>query len=223
MKKTLFLLAIAVLFLQASGFSQKTRVGVTAGITSANMYGEVGGVEVKGESKMGVTAGIFVDAPIGKSHFSFQPAINYVQKGRVLSETNAAESWVALRYADMDFNFVYNSKGKTTFFVGLGPSVGFGLPSNVYVKTNNVTPANPNPEPEFSKSQTKIIFGKEALDDYRGLDYGVNGLAGFRLRKGFQFSVNYNFGLRNIASTGTTDEWQNGYVGVRLGWLFSNK
>jgi Outer membrane protein beta-barrel domain len=223
MKKTLFLLAVAVLLLQASGFSQKSRVGITAGITNSNMYGKVGGVTLNSESKMGITAGIFVEAPIGKSHFSFQPAINYVQKGRVLSETNAAKSWLGLRYADLDLNFVRNSKGKTTFFFGLGPSVGFALPSYTIIKTNNATPGNSNPDPEFTKSQTKINFGDELLDNFRGLDFGVNGLAGFRMMKGFQLSVNYNFGLRNIANKTTTDEIKNGYVGVRLGYLFSNK
>lgn len=223
MKKVLFLLAVAVLFFQASGFSQKTRVGVTAGITNSNMYGTVGGTTFKGDPKVGVTAGLFLESKIGKSKFSFQPAISYVQKGYVISETNDAKSWVALRYADLDLNFLLNSKGKTTFYIGLGPSIGFDLPSSFITKTNNATVVNPNPDPEFSKAATKINFGDEALDDFRGLDFGINGMAGFRLAKGFSLSVNYNFGLRNIATKGSSDEISNGYVGVRLGYLFKNK
>lgn len=223
MKKVLFLLAVAVLFFQASGFSQKTRVGVTAGITNSNMYGTVGGATFKGNPKAGVTVGMLLESPIGKTKFSFQPAVSYVQKGYVISETNAAKSWAALRYVDLDFNFLLNSKGKTTFYFGLGPSVGFDLPSSFVTKTNNATAINPDPSPEFSRAATKIKFGDEPLDNFRGLDFGINGMAGFRLAKGFSLSVNYNFGLRNIATKGTPDELSNGYVGVRLGYLFKNK
>lgn len=223
MKKVLFLLAVAVLFLQAQGFSQKTRVGVTAGITNANMYGTVDSKDLNDKTKAGFTAGVFLDAPIGKSKFSFQPSINYVQKGRVLSEVNKDKSWLALRYADVNLNFLLNSKGKTTFFIGLGPTVSFDLPSYKVSKTYNGTAINLNPDPEYSRSETKIKFGRDKLDDLKGLDYGANGLVGVRFRKGYYFAVNYTFGLRNIAAAESGDEINNAYVGFRLGYLFSNK
>lgn len=224
MKKTLFLLAVAVLSLQVSVFAQKTRVGVTAGITTSNMYGTVGGKDLRDDSKTGITVGILIDAPIKKSHFSFQPAINYVQKGRVTEETEKVKSWVALRYAEVNLDFVYNSKGKTTFFFGLGPSVGLDLPSTFIVRTNNSTAANNNPDPKYSRSEKKVKFGKEVLDDFKGLDYGVHLQGGFRMSKGLIFSLNYTFGLRNIASEGApNDDIKNGCFAVRFGWLFKNK
>ncbi|MBL7745841.1 MAG: outer membrane beta-barrel protein [Chitinophagaceae bacterium] len=223
MKKILFLLAVAVFFLQASGFSQKTRVGITAGITTANMYGTVNDKTLKDDSKTGITAGLIVDAPIGKSRFSFQPGVHYTQKGRTLAETGDDKSWLALRYADVHLNFLYNSKGKTTFFVGLGPSVGLDLPSYRVTKTSNATAANLDPDPEFSRSETKIKFGKDKLDDLKGLDYGFNMLGGFRTRKGYYFALNYTFGLRNIAANESGDDIKNGCFGFRIGYLFNNK
>lgn len=225
MKKILFLLAIAVLFLQAQGFSQKTRVGITAGITSANMNGTVNNVKLDTKNNVvGYTVGLFVEAPIGKSHFSFQPGVSYVQKGRLLSEENKVKSWLAMRYADVSLNFIYNSKGKTTFFIGAGPSLGLDLPSTRIVRTDNSTAANSNPDPKYSRSETKIKFGKENLDDFKGLDYGLNLLTGFRINKGLLFSLNYTFGLRNIASNGApSDNVKNGCFAVKFGWLFKNK
>jgi len=222
MKKVLFLLAVAVISLQLS--AQKSRVGVTAGITSSNMYGEVAGKTLRDDSKKGITVGILLETPIKKSHFSFQPAIHYVQKGRILEESQKIKSWVGLRYADFNLDFLYNSKGKTTFFIGGGPSFSFDLPSTKVVRTNNATAAEPNPDPQYSRSETKVKFGKEVLDDYRGLDWGVHLQTGFRMSKGFIFSLNYTFGLRNIASEGTPDDRiKNGLFAVRFGWLFKNK
>jgi hypothetical protein len=225
MKKILFLLAIAVFFLHASGFSQKTRVGVTAGITTANMNGTVNNVKLDTKKTVtGYTVGLFVETPLGKSHFSFQPGVNYVQKGRLLVEEDKVKSWLALRYADVHLNFLYNSKGKTTFFIGGGPSLGLDLPSTKIVRTDNSTAANNNPDPKYSRSETKVKFGKEDLDDFKGLDYGVNILTGFRIAKGVQLSLNYTFGLRNIASNGApADNVKNGCFAAKFGWLFKNK
>jgi Outer membrane protein beta-barrel domain len=224
MKKTLFLLAVALLSLQVSVFSQKTRVGVTAGITSSNMYGTIAGKDIKDDGKTGITAGFYVETPIGKSRFSFQPGINYMQKGRITADEQKTKSWIALRYADLNLDFLYNSKGKTTFFVGIGPSIGFDLPSTFIVRTDNSTAANNDPDPRYSRSEKKVRFGKEILDDFKGLDYGLHLQGGFRLNKGLLFSVNYTFGLRNIASEGApNDDIKNGVFAVRFGWLFKNK
>lgn len=224
MKKVLFLLAVSVMFLQISGFSQKAKVGVAGGYTSSNMSGTVGGVNVKGDSKAGFTLGMLLDAPIGKSHFSFQPGVHYVQKGKIISETNKEKSWLALRYVDLQLNFLYNSKGKTNFFIGVGPTLSFDMPSKSVVRTSNITAVNDNPDPKYSFSEKKINFGKDVLDDYHGLDYGANLMAGFKLRCGFLVSLNYTFGLRNIiVDQSGNNEVKNGYAGFRFGWLFNNK
>ncbi len=223
MKKVLFLLAIAVCFLQTPVFSQKSRVGVTAGITSSNMYGTVDSADAKGGSIKGFTFGMIVDAPIGKSNFSFQPGVHYVQKGKVISETVKVKSWYALRYIDAQMNFLYNTNKKTNFFVGLGPVISFEMPSKLVVRTSNATAAEPNPDPKYTRSEKTIKFGKEPLDELRGLDYGANILAGFRMNCGFLVSANYTFGIRNIATEASGDELRNGVAAVKIGWLFNNK
>ena len=134
MKKVLFLLAAFVFCLQINGFSQKSRVGFYTGYTNANMYGKIGGERVKDDALSGITFGLILDAPISKSHFSFTPTLSYAQKGRVTFNENSRASnlkeWIALRYAELNANFVYNTNGaKGNWFIGGGPSISFDLPS----------------------------------------------------------------------------------------------
>jgi hypothetical protein len=224
MKKILFLLAVTVFLLQMTGISQKARVGLTAGITTSNMYGKDNGLEFKGTNRSGATFGMIVDAPIGKSHFNFQPGIHYIQKGKVISETVAEKKFLALNYAETQLNFLYTSRKKIVVFAGGGPTVSFDLPSQYVTKTSNVTANNLNPNPEFSRSEKKVKFGKETSDDFRGIDLGLNLLTGFRLKQGFYLALNFTYGYRNLATSNTSNyHVRNSCMGARLGWLFNNK
>jgi hypothetical protein len=224
MKKTLFLLAVTVLFLQLTGISQKARVGLTAGITTSNMYGKDNGLEFKGTNRSGATFGMIVDAPIGKGNFSFQPGIHYIQKGKVISETVAEKKFLALNYAETQLNFLYSTKKKISVFAGVGPTVSFDLPSQYVTKTSNATAANINPDPEYSRSEKKVKFGKETSDDFRGIDLGLNALAGFKMKCGFFLALNFTYGYRNLATSNTSNyRIRNSCMGARLGWLFNNK
>lgn len=207
--KKILLLAITVLLLQTSGFSQKTRVGVTAGITTANMKGQL-----DGDGKMGVMAGLALDAPLcGK--FTFHPSINYVQKGQTEPHpagTLIEKQYLALRYMELDADFLYNIDGFSggAFFLGLGPSLAFSLPSKRVSITEGV------------KTEQTIKFGKDGVSEMKGMDYGVNVRAGFRTGGGFLFSVNYNKGLRNLVPEGGTGELKTSYIGIQLGVFLNN-
>ena len=211
MKKVVFLFLTTACLFQLSGLAQKAQVGITAGTSFANIYGNLNGQDNRGKPRAGFTTGLIVDAPIGKSNFSFQPGIHYVQKGKYTVKTDAVKEADALRYADLVLNFVHYTKGsKTRLFFGLGPQLGFNLPSKK-VKI----------EDDKRSELRSISFGKTVANDYRGIDYGVNGLMGLRFSKGVYFSVNYTFGLRNIVPAPSGDDkLRNGYIGVRLGYLF---
>ena len=222
MKKVLFILAVFVVCLQINGFSQKSRVGVTAGVTSANMYGEIGGTKLDDDSKLGITFGMIIDAPIGKSNFSFQPGLHYVQKGRTLENTNEKKDWIALRYAELHANFLYNTNGpKGNFFLGGGPTVALDFPSAKVIKTLVRDPVESD---YWLRAETNVNFGKESNSDFKGLDYGANMIAGYRFKGGFSFAFNYTIGLRNLVPIENgSDEIKNHCFGLRLGYLVNNK
>ena len=214
MKKVLFLFITAACLIQINAFAQKSQVGITGGISASNIYGQVGGVDKRGDVRTGLTIGMLVDAPIGKTNFSFQPGIHYVQKGTYTTKTEILKEADLLRYADLIANFVYylGSKDKNRLYVGLGPQIGFNLPSKkIRIQNDERTEVR------------NIAFGDTEFDDYQDLDFGVNALAGVRFKKGIIFSVNYTFGIRNIIPVPKGDDHlRNGSLGVRLGYFFSN-
>jgi Outer membrane protein beta-barrel domain len=188
------------------------------------MYGTVNNVDVKGTSKTGITFGMLVDKPLGKSHVSFQPSLNYVQKGKVISEATKSKNYLALRYAETHINFLYNSNTKTNFFIGGGPALSFDLPSQYVLKTSNATAANLNPKPKFSRAETSVLFGKDAASNFKGLDYGVNLMTGVRMKCGFFFGINYTYGIRNLVPVEKAgDEIRNACFSIKTGFLFKNK
>jgi hypothetical protein len=218
MKKVLFLLAAFVFCLQINGFSQKSRVGFATGYTNANMYGKIGGERVKDDPLSGITFGLILDAPIGKSHISFAPSLSYVQKGRVTfnenTRANTLKEWIALRYAELNTNFVYNTNGaKGNWFIGGGPSISFDLPSKKVSKS------------DVLKTETNLNFGQEANSDVRGIDYGANLLTGYRMKGGFFVAFNYTVGIRNLVPVqdGNDDNIRNHCWGIRVGFLINNK
>ena len=215
MKKMFFILIVPVFCLQMTALSQKTRVGVAGGMTIANMNGTVDGVKLNDDSQTGISLGMFVDAPIA-SHFSVQPGIYYVQKGRSYHEIVAStkqKTTIALRYAEIPVNFLYNTNSTTgNFFVGLGPYFGLHLPSKKVAEVAG------------KKTSSDLIFGNTGSENFQGIDYGANFLAGYRLTGGLFLSVNYSKGFCNIVPGSSGDnKIKNHYIGIQLGILVNNK
>ncbi|MGQ0738922.1 MAG: porin family protein [Bacteroidota bacterium] len=214
MKKVLFLFITAVCLFQINVLAQKAQVGFSGGVSLSNVYGNIGGIDTRGDVRAGFTTGLLVDAPIGKTSISFQPGIHYVQKGTYTSKTELVKEADALRYADLVLNFVHHvgNKSKTRLYMGLGPQLGFNLPSKK-VKIE-----------DGERSEVRSIsFGKTAANDYRGIDYGANFMAGLRFKCGVFFAVNYTLGLRNLVPVPTgEDKLRNGSLGFRLGYYFPN-
>ncbi len=207
MKKIIFLLTVSVSCLQIIGLSQ-TRVGISGGMTAASMKGEG-----TGDGKGGLITSLVVDAPIGASKFTFHPSLSYVQKGQTEPHppgTLIDKQFMALRYMELASTFLYNIGEKGVFFLGAGPSIAFNLPSK-RVSTIGET-----------KTQTDILFGPTPENDLRGVDWGANFLSGYRTSGGFFLAVNYNLGIRNLATEGDPGTLKNNYVGIQLG-VYLNK
>jgi Outer membrane protein beta-barrel domain len=218
MKKSIFILSLLVVCLQFSVLAQKSRVGIFAGPVFSDMRGTVDGKKVAGDTKPGFAAGFLVDAPIN-NHLSFQPALSYVQKGIItqkpLGLTQKDRKSTELRYTDLTLNVLYNTNGKSgNFFIGTGPYVSFNLPSKFLTKS-----------PGDQQSETDITFGNTIAETYRGVDFGANGVMGYRLKGGFFVSANYSLGLRNLIPEGSLSagDTKNSYIGLSLGWLVNNK
>lgn len=209
MKKIIFMLAASVFCFQIAGFSQN-RIGVSAGVSIANMKGQI-----DGNSKIGLMTSLVLDAPLGKKkNFSFRPTLSYVQKGQseVVAPGSAIDKqYTALRYAELATDFVFYKLGpKGGFFVGLGPSLSFNLPS----KSVTVIAGD--------KTNTIVTFGKTPAQNLRGVDYGIDFTGGWRTTGGFILSFNYNKGIRNLYSGLGSGSLKNSYFGIQMGVFINN-
>jgi outer membrane protein OmpA-like peptidoglycan-associated protein len=222
MKKTIFILTAFIFCLSFTALSQKTRVGVTGGISVANLSRTIAGADRDGEYRLGITGGMQLEVPLGKKNkFSFQPDLHYIQKGAsdVPVTPTFNKIYTALRYAELAPNFVYNFKaGKGTFYLGGGPYLGLPLPS----KKVTHSAGTPNVE-------TDISFGNAVANDLRGVDYGGNVVMGFRMGNGLFISTNYIQGIRNLVPgdilalpASANDKIKNIAFAIRVGYLFKN-
>jgi len=221
--KRMLALAALVFSLPVIMNAQNAQVGFTAGLTSSDMYGEVGGNKVGGDKRYGYGFGLFLNAPIKKSSISFMPSLNYVQKGNTQLKNNNFDNWTALRYAELQANFVYNTNGPkgNNFFIGGGPFGGVNLPS-AFVAKSIVRP--PTKSDYWLRSETTINIGNEANSNFQFGDYGVNLIMGYRMKCGWGLAFNYSAGLRNLKPMATADDYINNHVmGLQISYLVKNK
>lgn len=213
MKKMFSILAVFLFALSMAGFSQSSRVGLTGGFTISDIMGNQN--QMNHNVKTGYTVGLLVNTPLG-GKFSFQPSLNYVQKGNLLKEDANVKVINALRYVEVPFNFLYSTNGKDGgFFVGLGPTLSFNVPSKRVTKNKKTE----------KKTSTDIIFGETAAADFRGIDYGANAVLGYRLPGGFFAQAYYNQGIRNLVTGEVIGDkkMRNACFGIQIGFLFNNK
>ena len=117
-------------------YSQKTEVGITAGVTVANVQAKADNESETADSKIGFTAGLFLQTSISKKVF-FAPAINFVQKGFSAPDMDPGESDKStLNYLEVPLNVIFKSEG---FSLGLALLSALGY----QVKRNTHTMAKP--------------------------------------------------------------------------------
>lgn len=208
MKKIFFLVCF---FTGAYSYSiaQDYSFGFTGGAAFANVRNKVPGHADHSDSKVGFTAGVFYEYAYN-NHFSFQPALNFVQKGGKGENDNFTYDY-RFNYLEVPLNFLYYFKSKgPRFFVGLGPWFAAGISGKA--TTNDGSGA----------TSQDIQFGSnDAKDDLKTFDLGANALVGCKLTNGFLISAGYSAGLHSI--TFHNDKLMNYYLSVRIGYALASK
>ena len=215
MKKLLFL-TVVFAGCYFAGRAQNSRLGFTGGASFANYKAKMDGESDNGNSKTGITAGLLVDVPLG-DHFSFQPALNFVQKGTKDEQTlGGITEKVSLttNHIEVPLNFLFNTNGDAgNFFIGAGPSFAFGVSGKWKY------------EDDQNSLSEDVKFGNSDEDDLKGMDLGANFIAGYSFPNGLFLSANYNLGLSNLvaADPGGDASLKSSYFGIRLGYLLKGK
>jgi hypothetical protein len=169
----------------------------------------------------GFHAGGIVDISLA-DEFSLQPQLLFILKGAKqeahvdqFGDQNE-EAKLKLNYLELPVNFLYKHQlGAGKLFVGAGPYLGFGLSGKI----------KQGEEEADIKFDGKKLAELDAEDDaamhLKRLDAGANFLAGYELKNGLLFSVNYSLGLTNIDPDGGKSK--NSYFGISVGYLFKTK
>jgi hypothetical protein len=208
MRKFLLLLAVCCsLTMMSKG--QGARFGFDAGILSSMAKVTSDNQTSSSKSRIGFNVGVLVDVKMGND-FSFQPGLNFVQKGGKDDEGSTSAD-ISLNFLELPLDFIYHAKGKTgSFFIGAGPSLSYGLSGKAKVTSGGVT---------ITES---LHLGSSENDDLKRLEFGGNVLTGYEWKSGVFISFNYNAGFSNMSpQTGT--KWKNNYVGLHIGFVLPDK
>lgn len=210
MKKLLFLLGTC-LALHFTSNAQSARFGITAGAVFSNYDGKVGGESSTDKTRIGMTFGVLVDIPLSKN-FSFQPAINYVQKGSKIDTTFdgvTIKDQHIVNSIEVPLNFVFNARGSGgNFFIGAGPTFAYAISGKEKLTDGT------------NSDSRDLKFGSTQDDDLRSMDIGANFMAGYCFNSGLMVSANYNAGLNNLMPVSSDGSIKSHYFGIKVGFLF---
>ena len=201
--KSITTLLMLMILLTSHSLSAQTKIGLTAGASFANLKAKAESISITSDLKPGITAGLFIDVPLS-SNFSFQPALNFVQKGGSFKD-DFETGKTTLNYLEVPLNFIYNTGTAEGFFIGAGPAMAYGFSGK-----------------EKSGSEaTKIKFGS-GDEELKAFEFSANAIAGYRFAKGFMISANYNLGLTSLANADSEDgTLKNSYFAIKIGCLFN--
>ena len=188
---------MVVATISTASFAQ---IGAQVGLTAATIsYDDFDDVD-KG-TKIGFTLGLFHQVPLS-TNITFRPGLNFTQKGGKFEESGEKATFT-FNYLELPLDFIYKAPGG--FFVGLGPTLGYGLSGKLKYNIAG------------TENEEDLDFGSdEGKDHFKAFEFSGNVLAGYQLSNGIFISVNYNMGFSNI-SFDDDENVKNRYFGLRIG------
>lgn len=182
--KKLILSATAVLFTLGAFAQTPLNYGLKAGVNLPNYHFENFN-DSKSTTNFHVTG--YLDAPIS-SNFYIQPGVSLQGKGAKIAQVGETEFTQNTMWLEIPVNAVakFHTGDAGNFFIGAGPYLAFGLSGK-----NKVSSGDNNAEIGDFK------FGKN--ESQKGIDAGVNFLAGYQLSSGLTIGAGYGLGLMDIS------------------------
>lgn len=222
MRKT-FLIIILLASL-APVFAQSVKFGISAGLNESKAAFNQTGSSIKWLA--GLNAGAFAEVEFGS--LSLRPGVLYSQKGYKTTTNIVANSPTGgtggtvsgsgrsrLNYLEIPVNILYNISVKPgKIFLGGGPYFGYALSGH----TKSSTVADYGNGPAYDNYDFDIVFGKDGY--LRRSDFGLNAIAGLKIKNGLLFSVNYGYGLTNVAKPETGNKDKNRVATFAVGYEF---
>lgn len=148
-------------------------------------------------------------------NFAIQPELLFMMKGANDIEPEGLGSIkvnIKTFTIDMPITFVYRDKG---FFGGIGPNLSFGVSSKLKVDGSD------EEYDLYEDDNDAYIFSQKRFE------VGANILAGYKLKNGLAFSLNFVKGLTNSSQYNDDLDSEDGsiklnssYIGLSVGYFF---
>ncbi|WP_071836903.1 porin family protein [Terrimonas ferruginea] len=211
-------LATVMLSFAAATASAQTSFGVKAGgnMSFLNYKIEEGSQNVKWNgSRVGFQVGGVAQIGIAEN-FAIQPELLFMMKGvnkMDVEELGDVKLNIKTFTIDMPITFIYRTNG---FFGGIGPNLSFGLSSKMKVDGND--------DVEYDLYD-KDADGEVSIFSQKRFEAGANILAGYKLKNGLSFSLNFVKGLTNLSEYNDDLEdasikTKSSYIGLSVGDFF---
>jgi Outer membrane protein beta-barrel domain len=222
MKKTVFVLIF--LFTSITTFAQSVNFGIAGGLNQSTVKVSLPTSQTTLSRQTGFNVGAFADFDF--TWLSIQPGLYYTTKG-FKDQINSSytlpanftgpfmtKDYVNLNYLQLPLNVLYNIPlhlGK--IFIGGGPYFSYAISGNYKSTTEEVSMSGTI----VSQETGTIKFGKTGEYDYT--DYGLSALGGISFKNGLLFSVNFQYGIKDINNN---DSYviKNNVLGASVGYTF---
>jgi hypothetical protein len=224
--KLKLVLPVFALVLVANAASAQVSLGAQAGAvfskSKTDDLSSLTGIDIDTKNRIGFTAGLIADIPIGESGFRVMPELNYVQKGvkadgsveiDIFGQLVTADTEVDIpfSYLELPVNLAYAVEaGNGRFVIGAGPYAAYGLSAKAKIKVSALG--------QSEEEEEDFEFGS-GDDQVKRMDFGANFMAAYIMHNGLMLKVNYSLGLTNLSNTSDSD-WKNRYFGVTVGYFF---
>ena len=203
-RKTLALLAGALMLSSTALFAQKSSAILKGGVNFANISNnDDGGYD---DNRMLTSFHVGVLADLNLTEFlALQPGLLYTGKGIKL-ENDAQEVTFSPRYLELPVNLVFKTPtGNAKFFVGAGPYVAMGIGGKF--KGEGIIDFEEDIRFSDDDPLTPEEEGAGAFR-VRRFDYGLNGIIGIEASN-LVISAGYGLGLAKIQSGSDSNDDQN--------------
>ena len=186
MKTNFFATTFYMLIFSTSVLAQ---FGIQAGGVISKLKSKSDDFSYEPDSRTGFTGGITYRMPIGKT-FSFQPGLNWTQKGFKDEYEDGAEAKVIYNYLEIPLYFLYTGSSSSGFYAGVGPSFNIGMSGKYKYKEDG------------QEEEEDIEFG----DDIKGFHMAINAQAGYKFGNGLALNAFVAQSITNSAADYETSD-----------------
>ncbi|RYY22737.1 MAG: PorT family protein [Sphingobacteriaceae bacterium] len=205
--------------------AQTVRFGAKTGINFASISAYNNPTSSVYQSKIYTNIKIGEVTEIGWTKFAIQTGLVLNGKGGIDTyinpETNTnRRKNTRLYYLEIPVNFLYKLPVKVgTLLLGGGPYAAYGIAGSYSL--SGIIFDSP------IDGKNRVNFGNNENSDYKRTDYGLNLRTEIRLLHGIGFELNYEYGLKNIATPSVYDDvgikTRNSVFGIAISYIFGNR